>query len=221
MLWIRHPQQKNIQPISKRSSRFIDREFQIRYVAVVVIAAAFGMLVSIGPAYYFLNQNYLIFADLAFEHSPDLLENLEQERYWINMLFGCGTLATLMFFGFLSFKMTNRMIGPLKVLRNHLKWLSRGRWNQPPLKVRDNDEFQDLIESYNYFYSSFRVNLVRDLEALKKLNIDPQNRDAFKAWKQMIEEKSIQLDISEALQAIPKHGPDEQSAEAHGSLRVS
>lgn len=116
--------------------------------------------------------------------------------------------------------MTHRMIGPLKVLRNHLKWLSRGHWNLPPLKVREKDEFQDLIESYNYFYSSFRANIYKDLEALKKLNIDANNRDAYKAWKSMIEEKTIQLDISEELEVVP-NDLSAQNVESHGSRRVS
>lgn len=220
MLLLRHNKHHKTQPVSQRSSRFIDREFQLRYVAIVVSAAAFGMLVSVGPAYYFLNQNYAIFVDLAFDHSPALLANLQQERYWINMLLACGVLSTLVFFAFLSFKMTHRMIGPLKVLRNHLKWLSRGHWNLPPLKVREKDEFQDLIESYNYFYSSFRANIYKDLEALKKLNIDANNRDAYKAWKSMIEEKTIQLDISEELEVVP-NDLSAQNVESHGSRRVS
>ncbi len=206
MLLLRHTQQKNMQPVSKRTSRFIDREFQIRYVSIVVIAAGFGMFASMGPAYYFLNQNYKIFVDLAFETSPDLLDNLQRERHLLNMIMACGITATLVFFGLLSFKMTNRMTGPLKVLRNHLKWLSRGRWNQPPLKVRDSDEFQDLIEAYNYFYSSFRANVHKDLERLKKFNIDSHNRDAHRAWMQMIEEKTIQLDLGD-LKELPKKRP--------------
>jgi hypothetical protein len=209
-------------PVSKRTSRFIDREFQLRYVSIVVIAAAFGMLVSIGPAYYFLNQNYQIFVDLAFDNSPDLLANLQRERYVVNVVLMCGISATLLFFGLLSFKMTNRMTGPLKVLRNHLKWLSRGRWSQPPLKVRESDEFQDLIEAYNYFYSSFRANLYKDLERLKSFNIDSHNRDAYKAWLQMIEEKSLQLQLkTETPLSVVKSGPSASNAESPDSRRVS
>lgn len=221
MLLLRHNQQHKVQPVAKRSSRYIDRDFQLRYVFMVVSAAAFGMLVSIGPAYYFLDQNYGIFVDLAFDHAPNLLQNLQQERYWINMLLACGVLSTLVFFSFISLKMTHRMIGPLKVLRNHLKLLSRGHWNMPPLKVRDKDEFQDLIESYNYFYSSFRANIYKDLEALKKLNIDSNNRDAYKAWRGMIEEKTLQLDIADELEVVMTSAHAAKSAESPDSRRVS
>ncbi|MCB0406985.1 MAG: hypothetical protein KDD34_02210 [Bdellovibrionales bacterium] len=207
---------------SLRTSRFIDRDFQLKYTSVVLTAALIGILVTIFPIYYFLSQNYNIFVDLAYEQAPQILHYLERERSWVNILLIAGCTGTLCFFWYLSLKLTSRIVGPIQVLKNHIRGLSRGQWAQAPIRIRDSDEFQDLIDSYNYFYDSFRVNLQRDLELLKKFSIDPKNRDAYLAWRSLIEEKAYQLgrrDLLPEPEIIPLSvdGPSEESDQRHVS----
>lgn len=91
-----------------------------------------------------------------------------------------------------------------------------------PIKVRETDEFQDLIEAYNYFYSSYRSMLQKDLENLKSLSIDSSNRDAYIAWKQMIEERARQLHIpAEWPDPAPVILNDAKSSEARDSRHAS
>ncbi|MCB0383993.1 MAG: hypothetical protein KDD43_01270 [Bdellovibrionales bacterium] len=180
---------------TRRGSFFVDREFQVRYISLVLAAASVGALLNLVPIFFFLEQNYDIFYDLAFNTAPQVLEHLERERFWIRIFSVGSFLSIVAFFGFVGFKMTSRIVGPLKVLRNHLKQVSRGNWRLNPIKVREADEFQDLIEAYNYFYSSYRTMLQRDLERLKSLSIDSSNRDAYLAWKHMIEERAMQLHL--------------------------
>lgn len=182
-----------------RTSRFIDREFQLKYTTVVLTAALIGILVTIFPVYFFLNENYRIFVDLAYEQAPQILDYLERERSWVTMVLISGSIGTLCFFWYLGLKLTSRIVGPIQILKNHIRGLSRGQWSQPPIKIRTDDEFHDLIDSYNYFYDSFRVNLQRDLELLQSLSIDPQNRDAWLAWKELVEEKATQLNMTHLL----------------------
>lgn len=183
---------------------------------MVMIAAFFGSLVALGPSYYFMNQNYEIFSRLALDHAPALVENLQREQQWINATLGYSCVAVLLFFGFLSFRMTNRIVGPIKVLRNHLLALSRGHWHQPNLKIRDNDEFHDLVDSYNYFHGAFKVNLQKDLELLRRLQIDPRNKDAYKAWHGLIDERCAQLGLekSKVMPATDSAAPNAQSPDA-------
>ena len=63
------------------------------------------------------------------------------------------------------------------------------------IRVRDNDEFQDLIEMYNYFYESTRTQILRDYRSLSKFKIEPMDRDSFLAWQFMLQEKGMQLNI--------------------------
>lgn len=199
MWWHRGLEYLNLPSHQKRTARFIDRDFQVRYASVVICAAVLGALVALVPIYYFLDQNYRIFLDLAHLYAPALMDNLERERIWVTMLLFSGFSGLTIFFLVLSFKLTNRIVGPLRVVRNHMRRLSRGHWFMAPVKVRDSDEFQDLVDSYNYFYESFRTNLRRDLELLKSLKVDPSDRASYEAWRSLVEEKSLQLNLKSEL----------------------
>ncbi len=178
---------------STRRSYLIDSDFQLRYTLIIVFAAALGVLSVTVPIYYLTHQNYQIFYSLAYEVAPELLESLAREKLLINNILFSALLALGAFFTFLGLRMTNRIIGPLRVLKNHLKLLSRGNWEQRQIKIRDKDEFQDLINSYNYFYNSFRANIHKELDLLKKLSIDENSRDAHRAWIELMELKASQL----------------------------
>lgn len=195
MWWHRGFEYLQIPSHQHRASRFIDRDFQMRYAGVVIVAAVLGAIFAFVPIIVFLNQNYRIFTDLAYQYAPALMDDLEREQIWVTSLLFVGFSGLTTFFLVLSFKMTNRIVGPLKVIRNHLRRLSRGQWHIAPVRIRDTDEFQDMVDAYNYFYESFRTNLKRDLDIIKKLKVDPTDQESFNMWRSLIEEKSMQLNL--------------------------
>ena len=199
MWWHRGFEYLQIPSHQHRASRFIDRDFQVRYASVVVVAAVLGAVFAFIPIIVFLNQNYRIFIDLAYQYAPALMDDLEREQIWVTSLLFVGFSGLTTFFLVLSFKMTNRIVGPLKVIRNHLRRLSRGQWHIAPVRIRETDEFQDMVDSYNYFYESFRTNLKRDLDLIKKLKVDMDDQESFDAWRSLIEEKSMQLNLKTEL----------------------
>jgi hypothetical protein len=222
MWWHRGLEYLNLPTHQRRTVRFIDRDFQVRYASVVIAAAVLGALVALAPIYYFLDQNYRIFLDLAHLYAPALMDNLERERVWVTMILFSGFSGLTIFFLVLSFRLTNRIVGPLRVVRNHLRRLSRGHWYMGPVRVRDSDEFQDLVDSYNYFYEAFRTNLKRDLDLLKRLKVDPSDRGSYEAWRKLVEEKSLQLNLkSELPYPLINVLPSAKNAESRGSRRVS
>lgn len=195
-MWLsRNTEYNQVGAGSTRQSRFIDRDFQLRYTLLLVGAAALGAGLIILPLSFFLNQNYEIFYDLAYDYSPGILVHLEREQAWIGALCIAVFLGLVVFFSLLGYRLTARIVAPLKIVRNHLRELSRGRWFYPPVKTRVNDEFQDFVEAYNYFYTSFQINLKRDYDLISKLTIDPRNKDAYQAWCNLLEEKAKQLNI--------------------------
>lgn len=222
MWWHRGFDYLQIPTHQRRTSRFIDRDFQVRYAGVVVTAAILGAALAFVPISLFLNQNYRIFLDLAHHYAPSLMDGLERERIWVISLLFVGFSGLTTFFLVLSFKLTNRIVGPLKVMRNHLRRMSRGNWSMAPVRVRDSDEFQDLVESYNYFYESFRSQLRRDLRLLKQIKIDPHDRDSFVAWRALIEDRCRQLNLKSEL-PFPMISAlsDESNAESPDSRHVS
>lgn len=222
MWWHRGFEYLQIPSHQKRASRFIDRDFQLRYAGVVVVAAVLGAFFAFIPVSLFLNQNYRIFIDLANQYAPALMDDLEREQLWVTGLLFVGFSGLTLFFLILSFKLTNRIVGPLKVIRNHLRRLSRGQWYIQPVRIRDSDEFQDMVNAYNYFYESFRTNLKRDLELIQKIKIDSSDKDSFTAWRTLVEERCKQLDIKPPW-AQPKLSVlnGGSNAESPDSLRAS
>lgn len=196
-----------------RSSHMGDKSFQSRLTLGIVMGVSFGLAACMLPTLYFINQNYSIFSDLAYQHAPELLNDLERERMWIHILFAASFLGSLCYFSYIIWRISNRVAAPLHILKMHLKSLCRGNWRATGIRVRHNDEFQDLIETYNYFYFSFRQNVKRDIEFLKKLTVDKRNKDAYRAWRHLVEEKSQQLDISLF--------HDEAGDQSHDSRHVS
>lgn len=179
---------------SRKSTHFIDREFQIRYILMVLAAVVIGSAAAFVPLYYFLEDNYKIFFTIAETQAPAMLDNLEREKLWLQLVIAAGAMINFAFFAFMSLKLTARVIGPLKVLKNHLQMLSRGYWNQSPIKVRDQDEFQDLIESYNYFFLLIKTQLEKERDLLQKIQVDPRNNDSFEALQKLLASRSLKLD---------------------------
>lgn len=179
--------------LHKRTHRFVDKDFQFKYALTYFLASLVGLALIALPIYYFIQQNYQIFINLSHNQAPDLVDHLYREKHGLTIFVSLVCVGMASFFFILGIKMTQRIAAPLKILRNHLKKMSRGQWNIPTIRVREDDEFQDLIESYNYFFSSFQENIRRDLELLKKIQIPKDDKNSYAFWIKMIEEKSAQI----------------------------
>jgi hypothetical protein len=173
----------------------IQKKFQWKYTLVLMGAVFFALLVCLVPLTYFFNQNYAIFSELAYTHSPALLDHLERERTWLNVFLLLVSVFTMAFCWVFGMKSTARIIGPVLVLQNHINSLSKGQWSIEELTVRNSDEFRDLISSYNYLYHCIRQLTQEDLRRLEALVIDSGHRNAQKIWEEMIQEKSEQLGL--------------------------
>lgn len=180
-------------PFSQRRLISFYGSFQWRYTLYLLCAVLAALIVSGGPIYYFLNQNYDIFIRLAYRISPELLRHLERERIWTDGFLIVTLISTMIFCAFWSVRMTTRIIGPLKILEDHMRQLTRGYWFIPEIQVRDKDEFSDLIGAYNYFYKTIQHQMIQDLNGLTALKLDPQHRQSIHLWKATIAEKQQQL----------------------------
>lgn len=213
---ILHPKNTPIRPSSyqKRSSSFIDKDFQIKYSTLVIAAAVVSICVSALPIYYFLHQNYEIFYKLAYDYAPNLIEHLKMELAWMRVLLVGSIIGIVTFFTFISLKMTSKIVAPIKLMSHHLQYLSRGLWNQKTIKVRDDDEFQNFVELYNYFFLSFQAQAKHELELLKNIDLSHLDKQSYLTIKNLIDTKTHQLGVeassSPALASEPT--PDQQHA---------
>lgn len=202
-MWIKREAELSRTPsYLNHQSRFINRPFQVRYTAYLAVAATLGMLLTLVPISYFMNQNYSVFSDLAYDYAPKILDHIEKEQLWMNSLLLSVFFGLIVFFTLFGFKITARMIGPIQIVQNHLKQLSRGQWFDQEIHVRDNDEFQELIQEYNYFYKSFRKNIEKDLETLQSLKLDHGDHESYYSWQKLVHEKELQLGLGHSPRSL-------------------
>jgi hypothetical protein len=177
----------------QRFHYFIHKDFQLKYTGYLVTSALLSALIVGGPTYYFLNQNYNIFLNLAYSISPDIVQHLIQEKAWITGFFIFSLMTLVVFHIYFGVRLTFRMVGPILALRKHIEMVTRGHLYQRPLHVRQDDEFHDLIQNYNYLYKTLRAQNsfdVKKLEGLKYFLKDPQS---IKILEDIIEEKESQI----------------------------
>jgi len=142
-------------------------------------------------AIFFINHNYNIFLDVALNSNPDLLQHLERERTWANISIVTAMIGCFVFCIVFGLRLTGRIITPLKILKHHLHISARGEFFQPDVHIRDTDEFQDLVEAYNYFYRSIQHQTQNDLHRLKTISTGTvEKQDVVK---ELMDEKIRQM----------------------------
>lgn len=196
-------------PIKKYSNRrinyLVNQKFQWRYTWYLLSTVVLATLLTGGVTAYFLNQNYGIFNRLAYLHAPDLLPQLEREQVWINTFLLAFFIALVSFNLLYGLKMTSRIAGPVMILRRHIRGLARGLFFQRVIRVRETDEFRDLIESYNYLYKSLRAQINRDIKKLEEAVESSKESHVREQLLSLLNEKKSQVSESD-VEILPAHG---------------
>ena len=69
----------------------------------------------------------------------------------------------------ISKKMSKKITEPLDHLEKHLAKLTQGQWMIPKIEPQNEDEFSELIFTYNYFYKSLQNQSLLELKQLEAL----------------------------------------------------
>lgn len=189
---------EHLQPSAyvRRSSTYIDRQFQLKYSSRSFWLCIMSGIFMAAPLFYLLNQNYSMLRDLMFGVEPELLRHIDREQVFLNIFLLAVFVGHLIFIKVFAKSMTAKIVGPLKKLRNRFRLLSRGEYAEPNLRVREDDEFHDLIASFNYFYAGLQDQTHRDLLRLKEAR-KLSNHPILKSnLDDMIKEKSMQLNVT-------------------------
>jgi hypothetical protein len=173
----------------------LDRSFQLHYTTYLTLTVSGASLLAFGAVFYFLNQNFDIFTSIAFDTHPGLVQHLEREVTWLKLFIVVSFALIMVTTLFLTLRMTQKLIVPLAQMEKHLRKLTQGHWDIPDLH-NPNEEFNELLVSYDYFYRSLKMTTETELELLKKLHVDPANREAYAAWKTLLEGKARRLGVS-------------------------
>lgn len=185
-------------PQGLKPRRFIlSASFQYKYSWYMITAVAGAALLFLLPSFYFINQNYELFKSLAYDTHPHLIEHLEREITWLKVFLGASVVFLIGVTLFLSLRMTKNLLSPLVSMERHMHQLMLGQWHIPDYHLPEEDDFRDLSMTYDYFYRALKANTETELKLLEKLSIDPQNREAYAAWKHLLAEKRARLGIKE------------------------
>lgn len=163
------------------------------------ISTLFLNTLIFGPFIYLINQNFNFFQGLAIDSSPTLLTHLDREQTWFNIL----SFTLLVIFAvtnwWFAMKILRNFRGQMHALDRHLRHLIRGEWFTPPLKVRKNDDFKDVVEQYGYFYKSLQAMTKAEVHLLEKMKIDPSQRETYTIWKTLLQQKKARLGHEEIM----------------------
>ena len=155
-------------------------------ICLIILTSQF---IFLGPALYFILQNYELFKNLAFDTQPEMVKYLDQEIFWLKGFALLGA-AVLIFFNYLFILQIIKSVHkPLGRLEGHLKKLTAGNWNIQSFEARDEDLVKPLSLTYNHFYRTLQAQSESEIQILKKLNVDPSHREAYLAWKKLIDYK--------------------------------
>jgi len=211
---------KHLQPsaYSRRTSNYVDRVFQLRYTQYILTMAIISTTLMLIPVFYFTNQNYNLFLDLSDLLNPSVSNYISREKVGLNVFLGMMFIASCLFWYILSRRMTAKIAGPAKILRNHIRMISRGDYSINAVRTRDDDEFKDLINAYNYLYALLKVQTERDLQSLEKINSAITNPITKELVNELILERKNKLgpagkNLNPLISAAP--------AELHDSRHVS
>lgn len=192
---------------TQRNSRFVNRDFQLNYTRKTVLISLIGTVVFMAPVIYWTNQNYSFFSEMAYSIQPGLIDHIEAEQNTLNTLFFVSLIGQLIFLALVGQKMTDKIVAPLKLLQNHMRYLTRGQFTVEEMKVRTSDEFHDLITTYNYCYLTLKNQIESDLERLEEARTHTSHPISREILKAMIIEKKAQLNwpIATSLESEKSH----------------
>lgn len=191
----------------------LNKAFQYKYTLFLMTAMIGGITLFFAPAYYFIKQNYILFTSLAYDTQPALVTHLEREVVWLGVFMALSLAVISGMTMFIGLRLTKNLLAPLVQMEKHMKELMHGHWHIPDYKIAIEDDFRDLSMTYDYFYRSLKANTEAELKLIEKLSIDPQNREAYAAWKNLIMIKRSRLGTQDTpfeefnVQPLSRSGP--------------
>lgn len=177
--------------------RFPKWEYSSKPIYFFLASTAVLLTFLTVPFIYLGNENFRFFQNLALDMSPTLLSHLEREQIWFNILTTTFICSILLGNWWFSIKLVNSFRGQAQAFDRHLKHLIRGEWYIPPLRVREKDDFKNLVEQYSYFYKSIQAMTKAEIQLLERMKINPTERENFNLWKTLLQQKKSRLGYEE------------------------
>ncbi|MCC6157660.1 MAG: hypothetical protein IT350_06370 [Deltaproteobacteria bacterium] len=140
---------------NRRSGYFIDRPFQGKFIAVGLAGLA---TLAVGSLVLWGSQ-----MSSATQMSPGAQSGISVEVVMLLVLILALVVVTVMF----GLRFSHRIIGPIYAFNRHLNWIREGNYSRD-LKLRQGDEFQNLMTTFNATQSALRRRTRENIETLDR-----------------------------------------------------
>lgn len=179
----------NLQASAQSTLSYFDRKYSLFLTLTIT-----GMiLLFLGPFYFYLNQNYDIFINLAYDVKPQLVQQLNREQHMLKYIL----TAIIMTVGLITYLVSNskikKIISPLIAVERHMKQLIKGNWNIDEVGIHRYEEHKQLLRTYEYFYKILKSDLEQDIQILEKVKVPEENRESHAAIKFLLQSKIDRL----------------------------
>jgi methyl-accepting chemotaxis protein len=167
--------------------------FRYRFTKYAFYLLSGFTIVSCGTFIMFTYQNYEMFLKITYDFAPDVLNYLQRERAWLTTVTISFALASLVFVTLFVYRVASQVTGPVDKLHRRFKELSHGMFYLGPLRIRDNDEFRELIDSYNYFQEALKIQTTQEIHDLRALAEKARSKEMVEEIYRIISYKQKQV----------------------------
>jgi len=147
--------------VSNRRNRVklvLDKDFQYRFTLTICLMATLIFAVFMGLTLFFNKLSYETLTEAAIVRMPDAVDQLRAEfrRISYSLVLALFVFTVVLFFT--SLFLSRKIVGPLHALKRRLQEIALGR-EGIRLRLRSDDEFQDLAEVFNMAVDSYEQKL--------------------------------------------------------------
>lgn len=177
-----------------RVFKVVNAKYQWKYAWHFNAIFLFSIAIFLGPLWYFHNQNYGVFFDIAKTQAPELLEHLERESHWLIGFCVFSVISLLALTTWVCIRMTTNIIGPLISMERHMWKVTTGDWSAEDFRIRADDDFRELAQTYSYLYRSLKAQASSEIKLLERIVVDPSQKDSYNAHMTLMNLKRSQME---------------------------
>jgi hypothetical protein len=80
-------------------------------------------------------------------------------------------------------------------MESHMRQLIKGEWNSKDYSLATSNDFKDLSMTYDYLLHTLKTMTEVELESLSRMRLDPNDKEAYTAWIDLINIKRKRLGL--------------------------
>jgi methyl-accepting chemotaxis protein len=164
----------------RKQKLVLDKDFQYRFTLSLCLVAALVFAVFMGLSLFFNKLSYESLTKVAIVQRPAAVEELTKEFRMISYSLVLSLVVFTIVLFFTALFLSRKIAGPLYALKRRLQDIAMGQ-EGVRLRLRTDDEFQDLAEVFNLAVESYDQKLFHLRQKTTIAHQHLENSEADKA----------------------------------------